>query len=314
MKTKSNAALPVLLVILFSGCTEAATSPRQSSANAVLLQQFETVFDSSANLLSESRGSKNFSKRDGNTLRIPFAYLISSLDSLGGGATDDVLANAEAVLVGAKDFHPPAGLGGVRSQSCYVVVLRNGSKFDFRKHFHQSAVPFAGEISSWNWSAKLGEFGEGDPRASSLYAAQIAEAYALVANDLEELQIVAKALTSPPQSLGANEWASVVQHEVWGYRRYRRTETNRVAAGTSDVTSTAKALIFFFDSAKKTGVLRLLASDDSTAERINAEARLPPLKPIGSGVWETTIPLMGDAATSERMGAMMWLFGFGLYL
>jgi hypothetical protein len=315
MRTKRNSVLPVLLAILCSGCSKAATSPRESSANAVLLQQFETVFNSSANLLSDSRSSRSLSKRDANTLRIPFAYLIGAFDSLGSGATADVLANAEVVLVGAKDFRPPAGLGGVRSRSCYVVVLRNGNKFDFRKYFHQSPVPLAGEISSWNWSAKLGEFGEGDPRASSLYAAQIAQAYVLVANDLEEFQIVAKGLASPPQSLGGNEWASLVQHEVWGYRRYRRTEASHItAAGMTDITSTAEALIFFLDGDKKKGVLQLLASDGSTAEKLNAKGKLPSLRPIRSGVWETTIPLTGDGTTSERIGATMWLFGFGLYL
>jgi hypothetical protein len=39
-----------------------------------------------------------------------------------------------------------------------------------------------------------------------------------------------------------------------------------------------------------------------------------PLRSVSSGVWETTIQLSGDQGTSERMVAMMWLFGFGLYL
>jgi hypothetical protein len=311
--------LAVLLAILFSGWPKGVAAASQSRAAGVLLQRFETVFNSRADLLSDSRASKNLSKQDANTLRIPFAYLIGALDSLGNGAAAEVLANSEAVLVGAKDFRPPAGLGGVRSRSCYVVVFRSGSTFDFRKYFHQSPVASAGEIPAWNWSAKLGEFGERDPRPSSLYATQVAQAYALVSNDLEELQIVAKRLTSAgtdSQNLSEiREWASVSQHDVWGYRRYHQTGISHLtAAGTTDVTPTAEALIFFFDLGKKAGVLRLLASDDSTAKKINAEAKLSSLRPISSGVWEASIPLSGDATTSERMGATMWLFGFGLYL
>ena len=82
----------------------------------------------------------------------------------------------------------------------------------------------------------------------------------------------------------------------------------------TDVTPGAQALIFFFDSEKKSGVLRLLATDDSTAEKMNAAAKLPALRPVSSGVWESIIPLSGNGATSEQMIATMWLFGFGLYL
>ncbi len=126
------------LIILFSGWQKAVPAPDQSSIAAVLLQQFETVFYSRPDLLFGSQASKNLSKHDGNTLRIPFAYLVGALDALGNGASADVLANSEAVLVGAKDFSPPAGLGGVRSRSCYVVVVQSGSAFDFRKYFHES--------------------------------------------------------------------------------------------------------------------------------------------------------------------------------
>jgi hypothetical protein len=48
----------------------------------------------------------------------------------------------------------------------------------------------------WTWSADLGEFGEGDPRSSSLYATQMAESYILVSNSLEELETVSGQLTS----------------------------------------------------------------------------------------------------------------------
>src|SRR6266481_2982881 len=295
--------LAILLVMLFSGWSKGIAATSQSSAAAVLLQQFETIFNSRADLLSGSRASKNLSKQDANTLRIPFAYLIGALDSLGNGAAADVLANSEAVLVGAKDFRPPAGLGGVRSRSCYVVVFRGGSTFDFRKYFHESPVASAGKLPVWNRSVKLGEFGESDPRASSLYATQVAQSYALISNDLEELQTVAERLTStgPQSSSGVREWASVSKHDVWGYRRYRQTEASRMAAaGMTDVTHTGEALIFFFDLGQKAGVLRLLASDGSTAERINAEAKLPSLRPVSPGVWQTSIPLSGDGTTSER--------------
>ena len=80
------------------------------------------------------------------------------------------------------------------------------------------------------------------------------------------------------------------------------------------MTPTAKSLLFFADSEKKLGVIRLLASDDSTAQKINSRAMLPPLTPIGSGAWESKILLLGDEKSSEQMFVTMGLFGFGLYL
>lgn len=312
----------VLLVLLYSGWAK-GSGAIQSSVASLFFQQFETVFYSKADLLSGSGNYGNLSKTDANALRVPFAYLLTALDSLGNGASADALANTEAVLAGAKDFRPPAGLGGVHSQSCYVLVLRKGSAFDFHKYFHQPAAASGAGKPVWSWSAKLGEFGEKDPRPSSLYATQVAQLYTLVCNDSAELDHLAGRLSSPdrdsqdPTGSGIRDWASFSQHDVWGYRRYRHTGiANRDAAGMTNVTPGAEALIFFLVPAKKAGVLQLLNSptDQRTASNMNAAARLPPLRSVGSGVWETTIQLSGDQGSSERMVAMMWLFGFGLYL
>ena len=315
-------AAPVLFLLLCSGWAK-DSGASQSSVASTLVQQFETVFYSKADLLSGSGSYLNLSKTDANALRVPFAYLLGALDSLENGASADVLANTEAVLVGAKDFRPPAGLGGVHSQSCYVLVLRGSSALDFHKYFHQSASVSAAGKPVWNWSAKLGEFGEKDPRPSSLYATQVTQLYALVCNDAAELHALAERLSSPdrdsqdPSASGMRDWPSFSQHDVWGYRRYRHTGiANRDAAGMTNVTPGAEALIFFLVPAKKAGVLQLLNSptDQRTASNMNAAGRLPPLRSVSSGVWETTIQLSGDQGTSERMVALMWLFGFGLYL
>jgi hypothetical protein len=314
-------AILLLLVLLYSGWARSSAS--QSSAASALFQQFETVFYSKADLLLGSGSYGDLSKTDANALRVPFAYLLGALDSLGKGTSADVLANTEAVLVGAKDFRPPAGLGGVHSQSCYVLSLRRNSEFDFRKYLQQSAPASAAGKLVWNWSAKLGEFGEKDPRPSSLYATQVAKQYALVCNDSAELGALTERLSSPdrdsqePSRSGIRDWASVSQHDVWGYRRYRHTGiANRDAAGMTNVTPGAEALIFFLFPPKKAAVLELVNSptDQRTASNMNAAARLPPLRSTSSGVWETTIQLSGNQETSERMVAMMWLFGFGLYL
>src|SRR4029077_11143085 len=104
--------------------------------------------------------------------------------------------------------------------------------------------------------AKLSEFGENDTKSSSIYATQVGQSYALVSNDLKDLQTLAARLSShdgDSQSLtGVREWSSVSRHEVWGYRRYRQTGVvDQMAAGMTDVGAGAEALAFFLDSPKK---------------------------------------------------------------
>lgn len=187
-----------------------------------------------------------------------------------------------------------------------------------------SPVASAAGAPVWNWGAKLGEFGEGDPRASSLYGAVVASSYFLVSNDLAELQAVADKLASrvdnSPRTLaGIREWESVSGHKLWAYRRYHHTAiVDPMAAGMTAVTPGAEALMFFLTSDKK-GVLRLLASDETTPEKMNTEmtkARIewPPLKPSGPGAWETTIPFSSDEQSADRTFAVVALFGFPVYL
>lgn len=303
--------------VLLLGWPKASSTPDPSRAASVLFQEFETVFYSRTTLLSRSRTPRNLSDQQRSTLGLPFAYLLGALDSEAEGLSENVLSNSTVALVGAKDFRPPTGLGGVNSRFCYILLLRSGSMFDLREFFHQPPES-SPEILMWSWSAKLGEFGEGDPRPSTLYATQIEKSYVLLSNDPDEIKTAGKRLTSDTsfQELGRiRDWTSLNKHDVWGYRRYSHAEISKTtAAGMTDITPTAEALAFFFDSRKETGVLRLFASDSTTPDKIAAAARLPQLRPVGSGVWETRIPLLDDEAGAERMTAVMWMFGFGVYL
>ena len=318
----------IILAVMVSGCGRSpANTNRESRAASVLFQGFETVFCSKSRLLSGSETIDHLSKLETGNLRFPFWYLEGALDNFGKQFSTSILAGSEAVLVGAKDFQAPRGprgLGPVRSQRCYVVVLGKHGAPDLRKTFNYDPVAFVAGAPVWNWGASLGEFGDGDPRASSLYGAAIANSYFLVCNDLPDLQSVAGKLASTTDDsarvLGEiRGWQPVSQHELWGYRRYRHTGVaDRMAAGMADVTPSAEALIFFLDSNRK-GVLRLLASDSGTPDKINAamtNARVswPPLKPSGPGAWESTISFSGDEQSADRTFIVVGLLGFPVYL
>lgn len=322
MTITTLAASGALALLLWSGSSQTGNAPTARVA-AVLVQEFETVVQASPALLSSTgEASKQLSRAESANLRFPFAYLSRALDSLPRPASTIALSSAAAVFVGAKDFRAPARLGAVRSQRCYVVALDSQSRFDIRTYVSAAPVATAAGAPVWHWVANLQEFGEGDPQASSLYASQIDASHVLVSNDLGVLQRIAKGLTGADPSSAVpdiQDWAAIAAREEWAYRRYRHAGVvDRNAAGLTNVTATADALIFYLSSDRKSGVLRLLASDASTVERLNRSMEKslewPPLKPSGPGVWETVVRFTGDDASGQRVFVIFGLLGFATFL
>jgi hypothetical protein len=307
----------MLILMSIPGMAESTNEGRVASA---LAGKFETVFYTDARLLDGTGPFHGLSKQDSDALRVPFAHLLGGLDALGEQAAREIPSSAQAVLVGVKDFRAPSGLGSVRSRFCYVLTLKDS--IEIGKYFRQAPTATFGSASVWEWSANLGEYGEADQRPSLLYVAQLANSYVIVSNSLSDLEPLVKLLQTSEavaaDSLWAREWELVRRFPVWGYRRYRHFEVHdKLAAGTSEISSDAEALLFFADPEKKHCSIRLLSSspDDTTAAKINEKASLPPLKPIAGakGIWTTTIPLIGDEESYERMFVVMGLFGFAIY-
>ena len=146
----------------------------------------------------------------------------------------------------------------------------------------------------------------------------------MISNDLGELQDVAARLASEDTRnsnlADIRDWTTLNQHDFWGYRRYRHTGVaDPEAAGTSEVTPSAQALAFFADYKQKAGIVRLFASDKTTADKldnaiVSHKAALPPFRGTGSGSWQTEVALSGNERSSEGMFEIMSLFGFGIYL
>lgn len=310
--------LPVAL--FFVACENGmAEMNRESRAASALFGNFETVFYAKSDVLAGAYD--HAAQNDSDEMLFPFSHLLRGLRSLNRNTSKEMLTSSDGVFVGAKEFRPPKGLGGVHSKRCYVIVLGTHSRFDLRRYFHQAPAGSAAGAQVWTWSAKLGEFGEEDPSASSFYAAQVADSYLLVSNNLEDLQEIANAITSSenPERVLARirDWEQVSQHKVWGYRRYRHSGVvDREAAGMSDVTPGAEALIFFVKFENKVGVLRLVSSDtkEDAAAKMSAVAGLPLMKPQTEGIWETKFLLAGDEESFERLARVLALFGFGAYM
>jgi hypothetical protein len=290
----------------------------ESKAEVALIEEFETVF--SSKLIPFSFPSTKLTKQDANALHIPFAELAAGLDAVGH-ATGEILQNSEIVLVGARDFRPPpgppqsSGLGGVRSDFCYVIVPKYKRESDFSRYFRDLPVLSAGQVPVWKWSARLS--GE-SPLLTSFYAGQIGRSYLLVSNNVEALQNVSKRLsladTGPARVNHVYHWLLVKKHAFWGYRRYRYNKgVNEAAAGLTVVPRSSEELMFFVNSNEKDSTLRLFlsAADQQLPKTIG---ELPHFKSLEPRIWETIVPLGGDQKTREQLLNLMGMFGFGLYL
>ena len=125
----------------------------QDHVAALLFKNFETVVHSTPTLISATRPERVASYE-----RVAFNYMLAGLNALDKRAVPAILADSEAILVGSKDFVPPDGLGMTRSTRCYVIVLRKTGSLNFSRYFKTTATPAPLIL---NWSAALGEFGDG---------------------------------------------------------------------------------------------------------------------------------------------------------
>jgi hypothetical protein len=96
-------------------------------AAAVLARQFETVSYAKADFLSSTGAYRGMDARTADTVRFPFAELLGGLKFSGAHDPNEIFKNTDSVLAGAKEFRPPAGLGGVHSKDCYILILNRSN-------------------------------------------------------------------------------------------------------------------------------------------------------------------------------------------
>ncbi|MGB9382153.1 hypothetical protein [Candidatus Binatus sp.] len=317
--------------LLLQASTALAGTPEESHAAAILFGEFETVFRSKADLLltvSSSSGPSAYeglSKTGTGTLSEPFGFLLEGLDLIGKRASADIIGSSDAVLVGVRDFRPPHGLGVVHLQFCYVFVLKKESSLDVRNDFHQKPSSSTAGSPVWKWVAPVQE---GQLQPTTFHVVQLGHSYVLISNDIGELQTIAAKLTSSDDSAqalnGIRDWKVLSSHEYWGYRRnLRGGALPQDATQVSETLPGAETLIFWVAPKEKTGRLQVIdpSLNEGAAAKVNERlaqdpsVAFPGFKSVGTGRWETTIPLSAEGGrTSARMFYVMSWFGFVVYI
>lgn len=289
-------------------------------AASVLFGQFETVFYAKAEFLSNSGTPNRWGKASEDYLVAPFNELMEGIKHVGSDDSSEILRNSEAILVGAKEFRPPAGFGAVQSRRCYIVIPKDGN-YDLRKYFRHATDESSGGLQVWKWSAQFGEYGEDDPkRSSTFYASQIASSYLVIANNRDDLQETVSRLAAANDSKAmlarVPDWDTVSEHKFWGYRRLGDSRVlNTEAEGMSLLTINAKTIILFVDSDDKQCVILIVSSDMGRNSALTEKAAsiLPPFKHLGGGLWEAMLPFAENEEGHDRLFVVLNLFGFGEY-
>lgn len=225
--------IAIAVCLACQGCGRSSTHmDRRLIAASTLLGQFETIYCADGDLLLDLEAYRGLPKRDSNALRVPFADLLEALESPNmKPLAVEALQGTESILVGAKGFRPPKGLGSVRSTFCYVLLLKHGSQFNVGTFFESTPTKSSGGVRIWSWSHPSRKPNEGERVAGALFVVQVKESYLVISNGIKELEEVSQGLQPNEGAMNFEripEWSYLNKHSVWAYRSYRHRDATQV--------------------------------------------------------------------------------------
>ena len=324
-RTHKVTLLTIILSLVIVSSAIAATDNEQRAA-AALFARYETIFYTNADLSTPLTPYKGLSRIAAGSLEIPFGQLPGGLDLLNKHASSEILGNADAVLMGARDFISPRGAGdaGHPGLFCFIVVFGKQPTPNLEKYFTQTPSASGTPRPTWKWVADLYER---EPPVT-YHAAQVGRFYLVFSNDDKELQKVAGELASsdddPSRILSTvRDWSFVSQHEYWGYRFIRRKGlVEKDLAGLDQFMPGVEAIAFCADVKQKAGVMRLLGSQvgkhaaTNLSKHFAEETRDPSVsfQSEGAGVWNAAFSLSGGQVAMGKIWAIMSFFGYPIVI
>lgn len=313
---KASFAL-VLSLCVASGCGSGSLDAETKIAASALFADFETVSKANVSRLPFHLmgGQEPYAEI---MLFRPFSYLFSALDSLGNSTAQELIGRTDVVIGGAGHFHAPTGLGAVSSRNCYILLVKPG--FDLARYTARPATENWRGKPLWKWTAALGEYGEGDPRSSTIFALQHGS-YVLISNDAERIVRIAEHVVAGEDGTKSAtipaEWPELSRSDYWVYRRYRFGDvTDPMAAGVDGVRKDAVALMFITEQDGKSAILRLASASPvaKQPEVLIEQQPFPHLSPVTPHSWEASLATTGGEQNWTTLFFVMGLMGFAVYL
>jgi hypothetical protein len=319
---KQTRMRPLLFVFaalsLFGLVTGHAQTDPERRAAGVLFTLFETVAYARTDIPEDSmpNGQRNVDSED--NLRLPFLELIGAVRVLGPSTALDLKSKYSSVFVGAKDFVPPSGIGAVGSRKCYIGISKEVAQSNVARDFGGVPSETIDGRLVWTWTVPPSD---AESAPITYYAARIEGPYLVLTNNRQDLEDVARALSSTD---GAKQdsrmvvgWEALRSHQYWVCRSIRRSGIiSPEASGTKYLGPNVNAMAFLADVDKREGYIRVLTSDTSmrSAPRVLPDSELNLLKPDGPGIWLATIHMSKDALGYKTLFQIFDSFGFGAIL
>jgi hypothetical protein len=287
----------------------------ETQAASALFKQFETVAYTKSDFLSkfDDQGSATASEYD---MRLPFLSFLGGLMVLGPEAVMDLEKGYSAVLVGAKDFTAPEGIGAVSSNSCYVAILDGNKEPDLEHDFDKAKSELISGNQVWTWSAPPYE---GHPKPTYFYAAQVAQRYFVMTNSHDDFLPVVRALSTSdsllPTSMNALNWETYASQKYWVFRSIGGGGLSADGSDTKELKEVI-ALTFYADADKNESFIRVLSSDKSmkSKPKVLPDSEMNRIEPQGAGIWQARIPLSAEGREDDPLFRVFSYFGFGVVL
>ena len=320
MATRTVCCCWIVVVLAYSaGCSRrtAALNENEIRAIALLSRSYDTMVratrDAALGLDEQGRGPAAIAR----ALRIPFSELRNGLEHVTKGRTREALAEGMVVLVGARDFRAPRGLGLAQFDFCYIVICKpsrhNCLGLDA---LDRSIVSETSETDVRRWRVPPSE---SRPDGVDFFLSQVDASYLIVTNNFGATREIMTQLASlvVPTGEEREEFEALGRFEYWARRSFdTKWSGAKRSLGTEDLGDRVRALLLLMHPEDGSGSFRLVSTndDDPSAARLNARAPIPRFVHVQRGVWEAQVRgEAGDIAVSGLL-AILGLLGFSVYL
>lgn len=310
-----------IAVIITIGLVLGSAGPTSSQISSehpvrVLLNDFESVVFADASLFrSDVTRFGRIPKEILSSLRSPFGILFMAFEDPALSALRGALLHGtdiRTVVVGARNFRAPQGVGPVLADVCYLLQL---NKNPLRNEL--SLLELADQVDGIAIRRIRLEVKRNAP--SVLFVVQPTKEHLLLATDLEIAKSVVTKLLGKASNIYPPSGLSIARSSpYWCYRSYQvRTNSDAVAGGmvigNFRVGPNASALVFHINVGTTTGTLQYLTADEKDRAALKLNGLGFSFGEIRPKLWESSILLSDDRVLEQLFGIFM-MFGFGAYL
>ena len=306
----------ILLVTLSATVDSRAQGTLEERTAMALSRNYETVFGVDGALVTKSELSALTHETQAIILSRPYHLLIAGLKSSDKHVLGKLSNGNAKVLLGARNFRPPQGLGMIVAHYCYVLIYDDSQVPDWNRVFAGSIKVRAEGKLWWKWSAKLNEFGEEDRRESTFFATKGDGPYILITNTLSQLKtlvgIDAQIKNTSGGQNAEGDLKTLLEHRMWGWRDLQLTQNDSLDIVPQCILSNFDRLAFYTDFAGNNYYTRVTTKADNT-DYPPCFVKSPSTAPFvhrRKNMWESQDEFANDLNDS-KLRSVIVLLGFG---